>query len=129
MSSASPKYDVFQAIADPTRRKVLQLLAQKELPISKITSHFPMSRTAIAKHLHILSEAKLVSGRKVGREKRYRLQPEPLKELKQWLSFYEQFWANKLSILKHTVENNGENGLKVIRNESESFKQQQIRDF
>lgn len=88
-----------------------------------------MSRTAIAKHLHILSEAKLVSGRKVGREKRYRLQPEPLKELKQWLSFYEQFWANKLSILKHTVENNGENGLKVIRNESESFKQQQIRDF
>ncbi|MFC3884956.1 ArsR/SmtB family transcription factor [Bacillus songklensis] len=117
MLPSAVKHDVFQAIADPTRREVLRLLAEKELPISKITSHFPMSRTAIAKHLHILSEAELVSGRKVGREKLYRLQPEPLKQLKQWLSFYEQFWNNKLSMLKHVVENEGENGLKVIETE------------
>ncbi|WP_285769281.1 metalloregulator ArsR/SmtB family transcription factor [Peribacillus sp. SI8-4] len=104
MSSSAEKYDVFQAVADPTRRKVLQLLAGGELPISAITSHFTMSRTAIAKHLHILSEADLVSGRKVGREKRFRLQPEPLEELKQWLAFYDRFWDNKLSILKHVVE-------------------------
>ncbi|MDM5156875.1 metalloregulator ArsR/SmtB family transcription factor [Bacillus sp. DX1.1] len=114
MSSSAAKYDVFQAIADPTRREVLRLLIEKELPISKITAHFPMSRTAVAKHLHILSEAKLVSGRKVGREKLYRLQPEPLAELKQWLSFYEQFWNNKLSMLKHVVENDGEKELQVI---------------
>ncbi|MEQ2526601.1 metalloregulator ArsR/SmtB family transcription factor [Bacillaceae bacterium CLA-AA-H227] len=99
------KHDVFQAIADPTRRDVLKLLAHKELPISEISSHFPISRTAVAKHLHILSEAKLVSGRKVGREKIYQLRPEPLKELKDWLAYYEQFWSNKLSILKHVVEN------------------------
>ncbi|RTR35692.1 ArsR family transcriptional regulator [Robertmurraya yapensis] len=99
------KHDVFQAIADPTRRDVLKLLAHKELPISEISSHFPISRTAVAKHLHILSEAKLVSGRKVGREKIYQLRPEPLKELKDWLAFYEQFWSNRLSILKHVVEN------------------------
>ncbi|WIY60688.1 ArsR/SmtB family transcription factor [Bacillus arachidis] len=105
MSSSAAKYDVFQAIADPTRREVLRLLTEKELPISKITDHFPMSRTAVAKHLHILSEAKLVSGRKVGREKIYRLQPEPLAELQQWLSYYEQFWNNKLSMLKYVVEN------------------------
>ncbi|WMX55033.1 metalloregulator ArsR/SmtB family transcription factor [Peribacillus sp. R9-11] len=117
--SAAEKHDVFQAIADPTRRKVLQLLAEGELPISEITSHFSMSRTAIAKHLHILSEAELVSGRKVGREKRFRLQPEPLAELKQWLSFYDQFWDNKLSILKHVIENSGENGLKVIEKEKD----------
>ncbi|MBS4197031.1 ArsR/SmtB family transcription factor [Lederbergia citri] len=104
MSSPVKKYDVFQSIADPTRRKMLQLLAQKEMPISTITSHFSMSRTAIAKHLHILSEAKLVSGRKVGREKIYSLQPEPFDEIKQWLSYYDQFWSNKLSMLKHTVE-------------------------
>ncbi|WP_347549091.1 metalloregulator ArsR/SmtB family transcription factor [Pseudalkalibacillus hwajinpoensis] len=103
------KHDVFQAIADPTRREVLRLLANKDLPISDITSHFPISRTAVAKHLHILSEAKLVSGKKVGREKIYRLQPEPLVELKQWLSYYEQFWNNKLSILKHVVENDDDN--------------------
>ncbi|WP_144529047.1 helix-turn-helix transcriptional regulator [Peribacillus simplex] len=118
--SAAEKHDVFQAIADPTRRKVLQLLAEGDLPISKITSHFSMSRTAIAKHLHILSEAELVSGQKVGREKRFRLQPEPLAELKQWLSFYDQFWDNKLSILKHVIENSGENGLKVIDKEKDT---------
>lgn len=108
MSSSAQKYDVFQAIADPTRREVLKLLSEKELPISEITSHFPMSRTAIAKHLHVLSEAALVSGQKVGREKIYRLCPEPLGELKQWLSYYEQFWHNKLSILKYVVENDKE---------------------
>ncbi|WHX90753.1 ArsR/SmtB family transcription factor [Peribacillus simplex] len=118
--SAAEKHDVFQAIADPTRRKVLQLLAEGDLPISEITSHFSMSRTAITKHLHILSEAELVSGRKVGREKRFRLQPEPLAELKQWLSFYDQFWDNKLSILKHVIENSGENGLKVIDKEKDT---------
>lgn len=118
--SAAEKHDVFQAIADPTRRKVLQLLAEGDLPISEITSHFSMSRTAIAKHLHILSEAELVSGRKVGREKRFRLQPEPLAELKQWLSFYDQFWDNKLSILKHVIEHSGESGLKVIDKEKDT---------
>jgi DNA-binding transcriptional ArsR family regulator len=115
VSNSAETYDVFQAIADPTRREVLRILAEKELPISKITSHFTMSRTAVAKHLHILSEAKLVSGRKVGREKLYQLQPEPLEELKQWLSYYEQFWNNKLSILKHLVENDGESAIQVIK--------------
>ncbi|MEJ8546268.1 metalloregulator ArsR/SmtB family transcription factor [Brevibacillus borstelensis] len=107
--SAAQKHDVFQAIADPTRREILKLLSEKELPISEITSHFPMSRTAVAKHLHILSEAELVRGRKVGREKRFRLHPEPLSELHEWLSYYEQFWTNRLSILKHVVESQAKN--------------------
>ncbi|WCK56772.1 metalloregulator ArsR/SmtB family transcription factor [Aneurinibacillus sp. Ricciae_BoGa-3] len=105
MMSAAPKHDVFQAIADPTRRQLLRLLADQELPITVISSHFPMSRTAVSKHLRILSEAELIRGRKVGREKLYRLHPEPLMELKQWLSFYEQFWDNKLAMLKYYVEN------------------------
>jgi DNA-binding transcriptional ArsR family regulator len=112
------KHDVFQAIADPTRREVLRLLAQRELPITKITEHFTMSRTAIVKHLNILNEANLVQGRKEGREKLYSLQPEPLQEVKEWLSFYERFWSNKLSILKSLVENDGEDAeLKVLRSE------------
>ncbi|MDF2788537.1 MAG: ArsR family transcriptional regulator [Neobacillus sp.] len=117
MSSSAQKHDVFQAIADPTRREVLRLLAEKERPISEITAHFPMSRTAIAKHLQVLSEAELVSGRKVGREKIYRLHPEPLTELKQWLSFYENFWENKLSILKHIVENPSDHSIGLIERE------------
>jgi predicted transcriptional regulator len=108
------KHDVYQAIADSTRREVLRLLAHSDLPISEITSYFPISRTAIAKHLHILSEANLVSGHKVGREKIYRLHPEPLTEVKQWLSFYEQFWGNKLLKLKHVVETPEDNEWKVI---------------
>ncbi|KEK24516.1 ArsR/SmtB family transcription factor [Bacillus gaemokensis] len=119
MSASAARYDVFQAIADPTRREVLRLLIEEELPISKITAHFPVSRTAIAKHLHVLSEAKLVSGRKVGREKLYRLHPEPLAELKQWLSYYEQFWNNKLFMLKHVVENDGKKELRVITTEED----------
>ena len=102
--SQPAKHDVFQAIADPTRREVLKLLSKKELPISEITANFPMSRTAIAKHLAILSEANLVSSQKVGREKRYRLQPDSLSELHQWLAYFDQFWSNKLSILKYVVE-------------------------
>jgi DNA-binding transcriptional ArsR family regulator len=114
MSSSAQKHDVFQAIADPTRREVLRLLAEKERPISEISSHFSVSRTAIVKHLQVLSEAELVSGRKVGREKIYRLQPEPLTELKQWLSYYEKFWENKLSMLKHLVEVKEDSGLKLL---------------
>ena len=127
MTSPS-KYDVFQAIADPTRRAVLQLLTKEELPISKITAHFPMSRTAIAKHLHILSEAKLVTGRKEGREKLYRLEPEPLEELQHWLSYYQQFWNNKLSKLKHVVENDGNSELKVINTKIDQSKESKKTD-
>lgn len=104
MSSAQ-KHDVFQAIADPSRRKMLRLLADNELPVTLISKHFPMSRTAVSKHLRILSESKLVSVEKVGREMRYTLQADALLELKDWLSFYEQFWDNKISMLKHLVEN------------------------
>ncbi|WP_077210784.1 ArsR/SmtB family transcription factor [Bacillus dakarensis] len=103
------RHDVFQAIADPTRRELLRLLSREEMPIAKIASHFSVSRTAIVKHLQILSDAKLVIGRKEGRERLYSLQPEPLEEVKQWLTYYEQFWNNKLTMLKYIAENDQEN--------------------
>ncbi|KAA0547498.1 winged helix-turn-helix transcriptional regulator [Bacillus sp. BGMRC 2118] len=101
---AEQQYDVFQAIADPSRRKILRLLAEKELPVTMISAHFPMSRTAVTKHLKILTSSNLISMEKVGREVKCSLQPEAFRELKEWLSFYEQFWDNKLSMLKHLVE-------------------------
>lgn len=109
MTGTSPKHDVFQAIADPTRRRLLHLLVDREMPVTVISSHFPMSRTAVSKHLRILSDAGLVKERKVGRETRYRLEPEPLLELKRWLAFYDRFWDNRLSVLKHLVEADGAN--------------------
>ncbi|KIL38962.1 ArsR family transcriptional regulator [Gordoniibacillus kamchatkensis] len=106
MGVTEPQHDVFQAIADSTRRSLLKLLAEadKEMSITAITEHFPISRTGINKHLQVLSEAGLVSSRKVGRETRYKIQPDPLTELKQWLSFFEQYWETKLSALKEFLE-------------------------
>lgn len=108
MSASSQKHDVFQAIADPTRRQVLKLLREQELPVTVISGHFPMSRTAVSKHLRILADAGLVKERKVGRETRYRLEAEPLMELKRWLSYYERYWENKLNALKRFVESDDE---------------------
>ena len=104
MSGEPQKYDVFQAIADPTRRKLLELLAEGQMSIATLSSHFRMSRTAVAKHLGILEITGLVSAQKVGREKLYRLEAKPLQTLKQWLEFYEQFWDDKLEKLKFLSE-------------------------
>jgi DNA-binding transcriptional ArsR family regulator len=98
------KHDVFQAVADPTRRSLLKLLADKEMSIVAISKHFPISRTAVIKHLRVLSEAGLVKSDKVGRETRYRLNPEPLVGLKDWLAFFEPYWDEKLLALKQFVE-------------------------
>ncbi|SFS44268.1 ArsR/SmtB family transcription factor [Marininema halotolerans] len=108
MATPLKKHDVFQAIADPTRRQLLHVLAEQEMPITQISNRFPMSRTAISKHLRVLEEAGLVQNRRVGREKRYRMQAEPLLELKRWLSFYERFWDNKLVALQRFVEDGQE---------------------
>ncbi|MFG6494726.1 metalloregulator ArsR/SmtB family transcription factor [Fictibacillus sp. UD] len=108
MVAPAEKHDVFKAIADPTRREVLRLLSENERPISEIADHFDMSRTAVTKHLQILTEAALISGRKEGREKIYQLHPEPLTEVKQWLAYYEKFWENKLTMLKYLVEDDKE---------------------
>ncbi len=105
MSASAARHDVFQAIADPSRREILKLLAENdELPIASITSHFSISRTAVNKHLYILSDAGLVRKRKVGRETRYKLEPEPLQDLKEWLSYFERYWDNKLAALQRYVE-------------------------
>jgi DNA-binding transcriptional ArsR family regulator len=80
------------------------LLVDQEMPVNAISGHFPMTRTAVSKHLRILADAGLVKERKVGRETRYRLDSDPLLELKRWLAFYERYWENKLEALKRYVE-------------------------
>ncbi|WP_054709403.1 metalloregulator ArsR/SmtB family transcription factor [Bacillus sp. JCM 19041] len=105
MNTAFQERDVYVAIADPTRRKLIHLLAESdEMPLYELTSHFQMGRTAISKHLTILKEADLVRNRKIGRETRYRLNPVPLQEVKDWVSFYEQFWNERAILLKDILE-------------------------
>jgi DNA-binding transcriptional ArsR family regulator len=98
-TTEQPTADVFQAIADPTRRGLLDLLAAGEQPVTRLAAPFPMSRPAISQHLRVLRRAGLVSERRVGRERRYRLQPEPLREVSDWLRHYERFWLGKLAAL------------------------------
>lgn len=105
MEKKTLKRDVFVAIADPTRRKLLRLLADEdELPLYELTTHFQMGRTGVSKHLGILKEADLVVVRKVGRETRYRINAMPLREVKDWVSYYEKFWNEKVAILKKLLE-------------------------
>ncbi|WP_349772369.1 ArsR/SmtB family transcription factor [Lederbergia citrisecunda] len=104
MATTHPKHDIFQAIADPNRRKLLTLLMNKEMPIAEITKSFTISRTAVNKHLHVLYDAGLVKSQKVGRETRYTFQPEPLAEIREWLAFFDQYWDKRLAALKEYVE-------------------------
>jgi len=101
--------DVFGAIADPTRRRLIQLLAEaEEVPLHELLAHFEMGRTAVSKHLTILKEAGLVQGRKVGRETRYRLNASPLREVQDWLGSHAKFWTANLLRLNRLFEEEAE---------------------
>ena len=105
MSEKNQERDVYVAIADPSRRKLLRLLADAdELPLHELTAHFQMGRTAVSKHLAILKDAELVIARKVGRETRYRLNAGPLKEIQDWISYYEGFWKARMAKLNLLLE-------------------------
>jgi DNA-binding transcriptional ArsR family regulator len=104
MNASASTNDVYHAIADPTRRKLIRLLADAdELPLNQLTAHFSIGRTAVAKHLTILKEAGIVTDRKVGRETRNRLNPTPLREIQDWLSYYEKFWTTNLQKLDYLL--------------------------
>jgi DNA-binding transcriptional ArsR family regulator len=105
MSQATQVRDVFDAIADPTRRQLIYLLSTAdEMPLHEITPHFSMGRTAVSKHLTILKEASLVQDRRVGRETRFKLNPSPLKEVEDWVAFYRKYWTNNMMRLSQLLE-------------------------
>jgi len=94
----------FHALADPTRRAVLDLLRAGTRPAGEIARAFPVSRPAISKHLRILRQAHLVEERREGRHRLYHLNPEPLKAVDTWLEHYRQFWSANLASLRSFVE-------------------------
>lgn len=105
MSESNQLRDVFDAIADPTRRRLIRLIAEAgEIPLHQLTAQFAMGRTAVSKHLTILKEAGLVLDRKVGRETRYRLNASPLQEIQDWVAFYSKFWRSNLQRLNQLLE-------------------------
>ncbi len=92
--------DVFQAIADPTRREIISLLAQSPMNINAVSDRFLTSRAAISKHLKILTECGLVVIEQQGRERICEAQPEKLREVSDWVEQYRQFWNEKLDSLE-----------------------------
>jgi DNA-binding transcriptional ArsR family regulator len=103
-SGARASEATFQALADPTRRAVLDLLRRGSQPAGQIALAFPVSRPAISKHLRLLRRAHLVREHREGRNRVYQLNPEPLRAVDSWIEQYRSFWSASLSNLKAFVE-------------------------
>jgi DNA-binding transcriptional ArsR family regulator len=95
-AAAPGKIDVYEAIADPTRRRLIDLLREREMPVNRLAEEFRVSRPAISQHLGVLRRADLVRERRVGRERHYRLHAEKLREVAIWLRRYERFWSTRM---------------------------------
>ncbi|MBI1938668.1 MAG: winged helix-turn-helix transcriptional regulator [Ignavibacteriales bacterium] len=93
--------DVFQAIADPNRRAIISLLADKQLTLNSIAENFEISRPAISKHIKILSECGLVTVKQKGRERYCEVQLEKLNVVSNWVEQYRKFWEEKLDALEN----------------------------
>lgn len=92
--------DVFQAIADPTRREIINLIAFQSLNLNAIADHFEVSRPAISQHIKVLNECGLLNIRQDGRERFCEIRFEKLQEVSNWIAQYQTFWNNKLDDLE-----------------------------
>ena len=104
MHRARASDDVFRAIADPTRRAILDRLRAGPANAGALAADFRSSRPAISKHLRVLRDARLVADRRVGRERVYAVQPLPLQSVAGWLEGYRSFWQSALTELKRNLE-------------------------
>jgi DNA-binding transcriptional ArsR family regulator len=100
---AQSTLDAFQVIGDASRRKMLMLLSQDSLTINSLADNFDMSRPAVSKHIKILYNAGFITIQDVGRERYCSLKQDGFNELKDWISFFDQFWAMKLKKLDHLL--------------------------
>ncbi len=91
--------DIFQAIADPTRRAIIALIALNAMTPNAIAEHFDTSRQAVSKHLRILTECELVTQDQQGREIYYRLEIDKMKEIDEWLEQYRKIWESRFEQL------------------------------
>jgi DNA-binding transcriptional ArsR family regulator len=93
------KRDVFQAIADPTRRAIIALVALQAMTPNALAEHFDTSRQAVSKHLRILTECELISQEQRGREIYYSLEIDKMKEIDEWLEQYRKIWESRYAQL------------------------------
>lgn len=98
---AQQEQQIYAAIADPTRRQIIAMLAGRPTAVHDLADRFEISRPAVSKHLRILKDASLVTEMKQGRQRIYTSNPEPLKEVQAWI---RSFWDDRLQALKNYVE-------------------------
>jgi|SRR5215472_13321057 DNA-binding transcriptional ArsR family regulator len=91
--------DVFRAVADPSRRQILDKLRIRAMPVHELSEGLEMTAPAVSQHLKLLREVGLIAEERQGRNRVYTLTPEPLKELVDWASHYQQFWPARLAAL------------------------------
>ncbi len=94
----------FRALADPTRRDILAMLATKDMTIAEVAGHFSMTRAAVKKHLIVLSDGNLITVTPSGRERINSLNPDGFRVVSEWLGFFDRFWDDRLSALKTAIE-------------------------
>lgn len=95
---------VFGALANRTRRELLELLLDGPQPVQALAAHFDMARPSVSEHLRILRHAGLVTEDRLGRERHYRLQPARMRAVRDWLTPYERFWRERLSGLREALD-------------------------
>ena len=98
--------NLFHALSDPTRRKILERLTKKDMSVSEIKKPYKMSLVAVSKHLKVLERAKLIRKQKMGREHMVKLHPQPLREAYIYLEDYKKIWKRKLDAMEKFLERN-----------------------
>jgi DNA-binding transcriptional ArsR family regulator len=96
--------DIFQAIADPTRRAILSLLALQAMTPNALAEHFNSTRQAVSKHIQILAECEVVKQQQTGREIYYHFNPQKMKEIDQWLGAFRKLWEDRYDQLDDVLK-------------------------
>jgi DNA-binding transcriptional ArsR family regulator len=109
MARAATTTDAFNAVAEPRRRQILDLLAQRERPVNDLVELLGLAQPQVSKHLRVLREVDLVRVRDEGRQRMYRLNAEPLKPIHEWVRKYEQNWSERFALMDEVLEELKEN--------------------
>lgn len=101
------KLSIFEVIAEPNRRTMIELLRVRERSVNELVGHLAISQPAVSKHLGVLKTAELVGIRHEAQKRIYFLRPEPLREVDSWIQSYRGFWSDRLDALEQLLDKNG----------------------
>ena len=105
MARTPTTFDPFNAVAEPKRRQVLEVLGTQELPVNEIVERLGWNQPMVSKHLGVLKEVGLVSERRVGRQRLYRVNAERLKPIYDWVAPFERYWSERYDRLDEVLQN------------------------